>query len=117
MDHTISLSTNSLLVTLGVLFLLTVLPVKLGANFVGAVNNSFGNAAVASAIGLITGIIIFKLLSGLPSVIAAYIVISIVYWLVLKPSLAGAFGLTFVVIILQAAIVQGLSSIVGSVGS
>jgi hypothetical protein len=113
MDHTISLSTNSILVTLVAVYLLTVLPVKLGADFVGAVNNSIGNAAVASAIGLIAGIIIFKLLGGLPSIITAYIIISIVYWFVLKPSLSGAFGLTFVVIILQAAIIQGLSSIVG----
>jgi hypothetical protein len=114
MEHAISLSTNSLLITLGAICLLTVLPVKLGADFVGAVNNSFANAAIASAIGLIAGILILKLLGGLPSVIAAYITISIVYWFVLKPSLSGAFGLTFVVIILQVAIIQGLSSIIGN---
>ena len=114
MGHTISLSTNSLLITFGVLFLVTVIPVKLGASFFGAANQSIGYAAIASAIGLISGVLIIKLVSGFPSVIAAYVLMSLIYLFVLKPSLAGAFGLTFVVLILQAAIVQGLFSIAGS---
>ena len=103
-QHTISFSSNSLFVVLTILFLVTVVPVKLGASFVGAMNQSFGHAALASAAGLLAGILIFKLLGGFPSVIVAYVIVSLVYWFVLKPTLGGAFGLTLVVIILQAAI-------------
>ncbi len=62
MDQTVVLSTSSLPIALAVLFLITVVPVKLGAGFVGAM---------------------------------------------------GAFGLTFVVLILQGAILQGLFRVLG----
>ena len=113
MDQTVVLSTSSLPIALAVLFLITVVPVKLGAGFVGAMNRGFGAAAIAAALGLIVGLVSLKLFSGLMSLIGAYVGVSLVYYFVLKPTLGGAFGLTFVVLILQGAILQGLFRVLG----
>ncbi len=113
METGISLSTDSIIVTLGVVFLITVVPVKLGASFVGAMNNSFVAATIAAAFGLGIGAMVLAIFGGFTGVILAYVAVSVAYWVILKPTLGGAFGLTLVIIILQAAILQGLLTTFG----
>jgi hypothetical protein len=59
MEQTISLSTNTLPVALATLFIITVIPVKLGASFVGSMIQSFGPAALGTVIGLLAWFIFF----------------------------------------------------------
>ncbi len=113
----LSYSTDSFIVASIILTLITIVPVKIGASFVGAANTSFGASAIAVVLGLIGAFTVFNMLDGLTSIVAAYITISIIYWLVLKPSLIASFGLTVLVMFIQLAIVQGLVKFGGYIGS
>jgi hypothetical protein len=91
-----------------ILMATTTIPVKIGASLVGASNTSMKSSALAVLLGIVATALCFTLLSGLTSLLAAYAAISIAYWLVLKPSFIGSFGLTFLVFLIQLAVIQGL---------
>ncbi len=101
-------SSSSLLV-LGVLLLLTtVIPVKLGASLIGAENTTLVSSAFAVFFGVIATAACFYAFPGFAGLLASYVAISVVYWLVLRPSFLGAFLLTFLIVAIQLAVVQGL---------
>ena len=91
-----------------ILMVITTIPVKIGASIVGASYQSMKASALAVFLGIVATALCFTVLSGLTSLLAAYVAISVVYWLVLKPSFIASFGLTFLVFLIQLAVIQGL---------
>ena len=104
----INFSTESMLVMTIVLMVITTIPVKIGASIVGASNTSMKASALAVFLGILATALCFTTLSGFTSLLVAYVAISIVYWLVLKPSFIASFGLTLLVFLIQLAAIQGL---------
>lgn len=104
----ISFSTESMLVMTIILMVITTIPVKIGASIIGASYTSMKASALAVFLGIVATALCFTALSGLTSLLATYVAISVVYWLVLKPSFIASFGLTFLVFLIQLAVIQGL---------
>jgi len=104
----LNFSTESMLVMTIILMVITTIPVKIGASIVGASYQSMKASALAVFLGIVATALCFTVLSGLTSLLAAYVAISVVYWLVLKPSFIASFGLTFLVFLIQLAVIQGL---------
>jgi hypothetical protein len=107
-DISVNFSTDSWLIITIVLMLITTIPVKLGASILGASYTSMKSSALAVFFGIIAAVACFNLLDGFTSFIVAYAAISIIYWLILKPSFIASFGLTFLVFIIQIGTIQGL---------
>lgn len=91
--------------------MLTVLPVKLAAGFVGAERDSWLVSASAVIVGTVAAVLGYKLAGGnIPGIGVAFLALMVSYAIVLKTSLRGAFGLAFVALLIQIAIVSALAS-------
>lgn len=90
---------------------LTVLPVKLAAGFVGAERDTWLVSALAVVVGTVAAVIGYKIVGGnIPGLAVAFLALVASYAMVLKTSLGGAFGLAFVALLIQIAIVMALYS-------
>jgi len=105
----LSFQTESVALFFLVLFLLTVLPVKIGATVFGAENNEFKYCAISVFIGTLLAVVCSKLIGGLSGLLASYIAVSFVYSRVLGLSLLWSFLFTFGVFLIQVAIAQALT--------
>ena len=101
-------SIQSWLIMTLILMVTMTIPVKIGASIVGASHTSMNASALAVFLGLVATALCFTVFSGFTSLLASYAAISIVYWLVLKPSFIASFGLTFLVFLIQLVVIQGL---------
>lgn len=107
-----SFSTSSLLLGLAVIFVITTVPVKIAAAFVGASRQSLPACAVAVLVAGTLAYFGYSLLGGsILGLIAAFFATALGFWLVLRPSPGGAFGLTFVAMVLQVALIQMLAMV------
>ena len=103
-------STSSLLLGLAVLFVITAVPVKLAASFIGASRQSFAASGIAVLVAGALAYPGYRLFGGaVLGLLGAFIGTAIGFWIVLRPSLFGAFGLTFVALVLQVAFLQLLA--------
>lgn len=90
---------------------ITVVPVKFAANFVGAERDSWLVSILAVVVGTVAAVVGYKLAGGnIPGIGVAFLALVASYAVVLKTSLGGAFGLAFVALLLQIAIVSALAS-------
>lgn len=90
---------------------LTVLPVKLAAGFVGAERDTWLVSALAAVVGTVTAVIGYKIAGGnIPGLAVGFLALLVSYAVLLKTSLGGAFGLAFVALLIQIAVVTALYS-------
>lgn len=98
-------------VSLFLLAAITVVPVKLAAGFVGAERDTWGTSALAVILGTVAAVVGYKLAGGnIVGLAVAFFALVATYALTLKTSFGGAFGLAFVALLLQIAIVSALAS-------
>ena len=99
---------------LGFLFLvalLTVVPVKLAAGFVGAERDNFVFCMLAVIVATLLAFGGYKVVGGsLPGLGVAFLGMIIAYSVVLKVQFGSAFGLTVIAFAIQIAIVSALAS-------
>ena len=107
----INFLTTSWLVATLVLMAITTIPVKIGAELFDAPNKDIKYCALAVVLGTISAVILFKLLGGFLGLVASFIAISVIYYLILQISFAWSFTFTLMVIILQSASVKLLKDI------
>ena len=104
----LSFSTESWFHLFAIIFVLSVVPIKLGAKLVKASRSGWLACTAAALIGMVTTAISLFLFSGLPAILVALCLIILVYWLVLKCSVNAAVGLSIAVFILQIGVMQVL---------
>lgn len=94
-----------------ILILITVVPVKIGAELFGADNKGFKFCILAAVVGTILASISASLIGGLIGLIVSYIVVSIVYSKIFQFSFGGSLGFTLAVFVIQIGVVQGLNDL------
>jgi hypothetical protein len=104
-------STDSWLVASLVLMVITTIPVKIVAELFGAHNKQLKHCALAVILGTTATVLLMIFVGGFLGLVLAFGAISAVYWKVLDISLPGSFLFTIVVMITQAAVIQGLLKI------
>ena len=94
-----------------ILMLLTVIPVKIGAELFGAENKGLQYCFLVVVIGTILSLTSFALIGGLIGLIVAYVVVSFVYSKVFQLSFYGGLAFTLAVFIIQIGVTQGLTDL------
>lgn len=98
-----------------ILILITVVPVKIGAEVFGAENKGFKFCILAVIVWTILSFASINLIGGLIGVITAYILVSLVYSKIFLFSFGGALAFTLGVFLIQVGVTQGLTEL-GLVG-
>ena len=107
----IHFSTNSWLIATLVIMAITTIPVKIGAEMFGALNNKLSHCAIAVALGTLAAVLLFEFVGGFLALVLSFVAISIIYWQVLQISFAWSFLFTIVVILIQFAAIQALGKL------
>ena len=93
------------------LALLTVVPVKLAAGFVGAGRDNWLIATLAVVVGTVAAVLGYKFAGGnIPGFGVAFLALVASYAIILKTSIGSAFALAFVALFIQIAIAMALAS-------
>ena len=93
------------------LAVITIVPVKFATGFVGAERDNWLFSALAVILGTVAAVVGYKLAGGnIPGLAVAFLGLVATYAITLKTSLGSAFGLAFVALLLQIAIVSALAS-------
>ncbi|MFN4290323.1 MAG: hypothetical protein ACK4E7_05505 [Permianibacter sp.] len=108
------LQTNSLLLIAAIVMVVTVLPVYLAARFVNAERATLGWCALAVPVATAGAWLGYQLIGAFFGLLTGFIGMVIGFWIVLRPSMGGAFGMTVFAFILQLALVQFLFKLFGS---
>ena len=104
----INFSSDSSLLIVLVLMVITILPVKLGAALFNAGNSKLINCAISVVAGTIATVVSFSIFDGFFALLFAYIGVSMIYWKVLQLSFVWSFLFTFGVLGIQITIFQAL---------
>jgi hypothetical protein len=89
----------------------TTIPVKIGAELFRALNKSMWHCALAVVLGTIAAVLLLNFVGGFLAFISVYIAMSLIYWQILRLSLAWSFVFTLAVILIQFAMVQALGKL------
>jgi hypothetical protein len=90
---------------------LTTIPVKIGADIFGALNNKLKHCAIAVALGTAVAILLLNFVGGFLAIVLSFVAISIIYWQVLQISFIWSPIFTIFVLLLQFAMIQGLGKL------
>ena len=93
------------------LVLLTVIPVKISATIFNAPNSKLSSCAIAVVLGTVAAIACIAIIQGFIGLVAAYVVVSAIYWKTLQISFVWSFLFTFGVLFVQIGILQALSKL------
>jgi hypothetical protein len=93
-----------------ILMLITIVPVKIGAEIFRSDNPGIKPCILAVVIGTILALISAAIFGDF-GFIAAYITVSIFYGKIIQFSFLGSLGFTLVVLLIQVGIIQGLRDI------
>jgi len=103
--------TESWLLASVVIILITTFPVKIGATLIGASNTSMASCGISVLLGVASTFVIFNYFEGFAALILVFFSMSIIYWLILKPSFVASFFLPILVILIQLAVMQGMAKL------
>lgn len=92
-----------------ILILITIVPVKIGAELFEAENKTIIHCGLAVSIGTILAFTIVIAIKGLFGLIVTYIAISVVYSKIFQLSFGKGLTFTLAVFVIQLGIVQGLT--------
>lgn len=101
----------SMPLSLLILFILTIFPVKMGADLFGAENNAVKRCIIAMLLQMLAVIFLIATTSGFLAFVLIYTVVSMIYWQVLKISFLCSFAFTVFVLVVQFALLHLLSKI------
>jgi len=91
-----------------ILGLITVVPIRIGAELFGAGNKNLTSCVIATVLGTALGLLSMNILGGLPGIIIAFILMSLTYSKVFQLSFSTSLKFTFVIIIIQIGCTQAL---------
>ena len=94
-----------------ILMLITVVPVKIGAEVFGAENKGFKFCILAVIVGTVLSFASVSMIGGLAALIIAYILVSVVYSKIFLFSFGGGLAFTLGVFLIQIGITQGLTEL------
>ena len=94
-----------------ILMLITVVPVKIGAEIFGAENKGFKFCILAVIVGTVLSFASVSMIGGLAGLIIAYILVSVVYSKIFLFSFGGGLAFTLGVFLIQIGITQGLTEL------
>jgi len=103
--------TESWLLASVVIILITTFPVKIGATLIGATNTSITSCGISVLLGIASTMVIANNFEGFIALLLVFTSMSIIYWLMLKPSFLASFFLTILVILIQMAVIQGIAKL------
>jgi len=94
-----------------ILMLITVVPVKIGAEIFGAENKGFKFCILAVIVGTVLSFASVSMVGGLAGLIIAYILVSVVYSKIFLFSFGGGLAFTLGVFLIQIGVTQGLTEL------
>jgi hypothetical protein len=97
-----------MLIGISILALVTVIPVKIGANLFSAGNSNLISCVIATIIGTALSLTSINYIGGFTGILIAYLLMSLVYSKVFQLPFSSSLKLTFVIIIIQIGCIQGL---------
>ncbi|MCE0558703.1 hypothetical protein [Motilimonas sp. E26] len=92
-----------------ILMLVTVVPVKIGAELFGAENKGFKFCILAVIVGTILSFASVSLIGGFLGLVIAYILVSLVYSKIFLFSFGGGLAFTLGVFVIQIGVAQALT--------
>lgn len=105
---------NSFLLVASIIMVITILPVHLAARFVNAERATLGWCALAVPVATLGAWLGYQVFGSFFGLLTGFIGMAIGFWIVLRPSFGGAFGMTIFAFILQMALLQVLFKMFGS---
>ncbi len=103
-----TLQSSALLLIAVIVFVMMVFPVYLAARFVDARRATLAWSALAVPVASLAAWLGYQMLGPFFGFLTAYLGMAIGFWLVLRPSFAGALGMTLIAFVLQLVVVQVL---------
>ncbi|MCP4323561.1 MAG: hypothetical protein GY787_17260 [Alteromonadales bacterium] len=94
-----------------ILMLITVVPVKIGAELFGAENKGVKFCILAVIVGTILSLASVSMIGGVVGLIIAYVLVSVVYSKIFLFSFGGGLAFTLGVFLIQIGITQGLTEL------
>lgn len=86
-----------------ILFALTILPIKMGADLLGAPNNAIKHCAITVLLQMAAVIFILIIAKGFSAAALIFVAVSMIYWQVLKVSFISSFAFTVFIFLIQIA--------------
>ncbi|NQD37082.1 hypothetical protein HPT27_08600 [Permianibacter sp. IMCC34836] len=102
----IGFHTQSAGIITAIVFVVMVLPVYIAAKFFNAERATIGWSALAVPVASAGAWLGYQLLGPFFGFLTGFIGMAVGFWLVLKPSFGGAFGLSLFAFVLQIAVIQ-----------
>ncbi len=99
----IILTLLSMPISMLILFALTILPIKMGADLFGAPNNAIKHCAITLLLQMAAVIFILIIAKGFSAVALIFVTVSMIYWQVLKVSFISSFAFTVFIFLIQIA--------------
>ena len=97
-----------MIIGLSILALVTVVPVKIGAELFGAANKSLMFCIIATIAGTVLSLASINYIGGLSGIFIAFISMTLTYSKIFKLPFFTSLKLTFVIIIVQVGCIQAL---------
>lgn len=94
-----------------ILFALTILPIKMGADLLGAPNNAIKHCAITVLLQMAAVIFILIIAKGFSAVALIFVTVSMISWQVLKVSFISSFAFTVFIFLIQIAMLSFIAKL------
>jgi hypothetical protein len=107
----IILNLLSMPISMLILFALTILPIKMGADLLGAPNNAIKHCAITLLLQMAAVIFILIIAKGFSAAALMFVAVSMIYWQVLKVSFISSFAFTIFIFLIQIAMLAFIAKL------